>query len=250
MSVEMDAEMEMAIALGVEARPVPKTMLARAPEKTDKKQRNAKDGSLAIPSGLAGFVVAEVCQRLDIEPADLMGRARHKRISEARQLAFSVLRALDYSLSEIGRVFRRDHSSVLYGIQKFKQRTGPPGGPENGLKRVAAEIEARARKYRFAHDHNQPLRPEVFNAVRAVVHRVATSKMQTLSRDLQRSREVLAVEVVLNTYGYNAADIAHFLNKSKAQVLKNIDAYHSKGPDELRALVRKSALEIESLRGL
>lgn len=53
---------------------------------------------------------------------DLMGRRRTKTIALARQTAMYLLRSVGLSLSEIGAVFSRDHTTVLHGIAQVQQR--------------------------------------------------------------------------------------------------------------------------------
>jgi chromosomal replication initiator protein len=55
---------------------------------------------------------------------ELRGRSRRRRIVRPRQLAmFLCRRFTDASLAEIGRAFRRDHSTVIYSLEQIEMRT-------------------------------------------------------------------------------------------------------------------------------
>lgn len=53
---------------------------------------------------------------------DLIGKSRSKNIANARQIAFYLCRIiLDVPYVELGKSFRRDHSTVLYAVNKIEQ---------------------------------------------------------------------------------------------------------------------------------
>ncbi len=58
-----------------------------------------------------------------IEPEELTGNKRSKKVNRARHIAFYLCRRLtDASLIEIARAFNRnDHSTVIYGIRKIEE---------------------------------------------------------------------------------------------------------------------------------
>ena len=57
-----------------------------------------------------------------ITHADLMGKSRSKNIAYARQIAFYLCRTiLDVPYVELGKKFNKDHSTVLYAVNKIEQ---------------------------------------------------------------------------------------------------------------------------------
>lgn len=75
-------------------------------------------------------LVDAVCGRRGVTRDELCGRCRTSAVIQARQELWWQLRQHPdhhYSLSEIGRLFGRDHSTVLYGIHAYRRRQhGPP----------------------------------------------------------------------------------------------------------------------------
>lgn len=61
--------------------------------------------------------VAKVARIYGMTAKELVGPSRQRLIVVARWHAMKVLRDQHYSLATIGRVFNRDHTSVLYGLQ-------------------------------------------------------------------------------------------------------------------------------------
>lgn len=56
-----------------------------------------------------------------VDAADLRGRSREKPVASTRAAIFRAARASGKSLSEIGRYFCRDHTTVMYGVRRSKQ---------------------------------------------------------------------------------------------------------------------------------
>lgn len=51
----------------------------------------------------------------------LTEKRNHKHLVRARWQAFKVFRDAGYSLPEIGRVFGKDHTTVLHGLKRLEQ---------------------------------------------------------------------------------------------------------------------------------
>lgn len=66
--------------------------------------------------GLRPLVLA-VAAAHRVAPADMLGTGRARQPSRSRQALWVELRALGWSLPEIGAVMNRDHTTVLYGIR-------------------------------------------------------------------------------------------------------------------------------------
>ena len=70
-------------------------------------------------------IACEVADRNGISYAQMVGLQRSRLIAWARQEAYwECSRRTGASLPQIGRVFSRDHSSVLYGIREHEKRAG------------------------------------------------------------------------------------------------------------------------------
>ena len=80
-----------------------------------------------IPDALKWkFILAEVAQKHNVSVRDLCGPYRWRHYINARFEAFYRLRTeTSMSLPQIGRhVGNRDHTTVINGIKKYKQRMG------------------------------------------------------------------------------------------------------------------------------
>lgn len=64
-----------------------------------------------------------VCVKFNIEEDVLTGRGRSKTIALARHIAVLLMRdLLQLSWPELGRVFARDHTTVMLGYRALKKR--------------------------------------------------------------------------------------------------------------------------------
>ena len=73
--------------------------------------------------------IMEIGQRIadkhQISIVKLFGKRRDKVSAKARQEAYSEIYALGgYSTTAIGKIFNRDHSTIVYGIKRYKQKCG------------------------------------------------------------------------------------------------------------------------------
>ena len=60
----------------------------------------------------------EYACRLGIPFEEIMGRSRKAEVVMARQVWWWFLRDLSFGYSEIGRMFGRDHSTVIHGVNR------------------------------------------------------------------------------------------------------------------------------------
>jgi chromosomal replication initiator protein len=56
-----------------------------------------------------------------IPPSVVLSPTRTAHVARARHVAMAICRAKGMSLSEIGRAFNRDHTSVLNGLRRVQQ---------------------------------------------------------------------------------------------------------------------------------
>jgi len=58
---------------------------------------------------------------------DIYGTSRHPIVARARRRAMAVLRwSTTLSLPELGRIFNRDHTSVLTAVRKYEDELNAP----------------------------------------------------------------------------------------------------------------------------
>lgn len=82
---------------------------------------------LAIKERSAIRAIAKrVCQETGLDYSLVMGRCRETQFTQARQLIWSIAQQNGASLAQIGRVFNRDHTTIMSGIQSEKRRRGEP----------------------------------------------------------------------------------------------------------------------------
>jgi len=70
-----------------------------------------------------GRDVLLVCSdRLRIPMKTIIGKDRHKRVALARQATYYVARhTTGMSYPELGKLFHRDHTTILYGVRKIEK---------------------------------------------------------------------------------------------------------------------------------
>lgn len=56
-----------------------------------------------------------------LQREDLLGRSRKAQISRARQEAFYALRYRGWSFPRIGKLFGRDHSTIIDGFERHQR---------------------------------------------------------------------------------------------------------------------------------
>lgn len=66
-------------------------------------------------------ILDEVARAFNLDVDDVIGDSREQRIIRARKTAMAVMRELtDLSLPAIGRVFGKDHTTVMHHIESVK----------------------------------------------------------------------------------------------------------------------------------
>ncbi|WP_103173750.1 helix-turn-helix domain-containing protein [Paracoccus sp. SY] len=69
-------------------------------------------------------IAKQVCDETGMDYALVMGRCREAHICQVRHLIWAIAQQNGASLAQIGRVFNRDHTTILSGIQSEKRRRG------------------------------------------------------------------------------------------------------------------------------
>jgi hypothetical protein len=62
-------------------------------------------------------LVTELARAAGVEPADVLGRTHRAKVVRVRHEAWRRLHAMKYSTVQIGRMFDRDHTAVMYGLR-------------------------------------------------------------------------------------------------------------------------------------
>lgn len=88
-------------------------------------------------------IIKRVCTYYGISVEDLKGRSRTKPIVRPRQIAMYLSRLhTNLSLPDLGRIFDRDHSSVLSGIQRIKLELTRDPAMQYDVKRLEDDLLA------------------------------------------------------------------------------------------------------------
>ncbi|VEU78121.1 chromosomal replication initiator protein DnaA [Mycoplasmopsis columbinasalis] len=67
-------------------------------------------------------IILNACQYYKVQKKDVLGRKRRKDINNARHVAMYMIRKeLDVPLQKIGTIFNKNHSSVIYVIEKMEK---------------------------------------------------------------------------------------------------------------------------------
>lgn len=73
---------------------------------------------------VAGNVIKVVCGAANISMTVLNGRSRTNEVAYARYVCFYLLRKyLGMTLKSIGKLFNRDHSTVMWGLDVLEKET-------------------------------------------------------------------------------------------------------------------------------
>lgn len=66
-------------------------------------------------------IIQAVATEHDVDIDDLLSHRRFRNLVVARRAAFAALVDAGYSLSATGRLMRRDHTTVMYGMRKVRE---------------------------------------------------------------------------------------------------------------------------------
>lgn len=69
-------------------------------------------------------VVEAIATRTGIPAVRIVSQSRNQACVAARHWAFFELQQAGFSLTQIGRMFKKDHTTILHGIRKHISRTG------------------------------------------------------------------------------------------------------------------------------
>lgn len=90
--------------------------------KYDPAFQRARNALAAMPAAVARRIQKEVCAKTGIRLEDMLSARRGNGIATARQEAmWRIHRETTLTLTAIGRLFDRDHATVLWAIRKLDQ---------------------------------------------------------------------------------------------------------------------------------
>ena len=93
-----------------------------------------------------GSIVKEVASYFNIEVADIKGKKRTAIIKDARNMAIYLTRRItQYSTTEIGTYFDRDHSTVTHSIDKVEKEKKTNAELAQTLDTLESAIKAKAK---------------------------------------------------------------------------------------------------------
>lgn len=76
----------------------------------------------AVHTGDYDEILTAVCAALKVDYEVLMGKSRQRDISDARKIAFRLLRDVSrLTLVQIGKIFNKDHSTVVHSLNAYDE---------------------------------------------------------------------------------------------------------------------------------
>ena len=92
-------------------------------------------------------IIKAVAENFNIASSDIRGRKRTKNIAWPRQVAMYIINHLgEYSMNEIGNEFGKDHTTVIYAIQKVEDSIKSNPTIEPMIQKIEAEIKEASEK--------------------------------------------------------------------------------------------------------
>jgi hypothetical protein len=103
-----------------------------------------------IPKPVAHqFVLYTVAEAFGVTKDEMIGPIRTNRLVEPRQIAMFLLReVLEYSWTQVGNVFRRDHTTAIHGYRRCEQQRRTGTGHSKTIDQLEDLIRCRLGKPR------------------------------------------------------------------------------------------------------
>ena len=97
---------------------------------------------LSKPVLNADMILSEVAAFYKIKYDKLIGKSRPKNIAYPRQIAMYLCREmLDLSFSQIGKIFNRDHTTVLYAYEKIYTEIASDYNLKENIKEIKSHLQ-------------------------------------------------------------------------------------------------------------
>ena len=92
-------------------------------------------------------IIKAVAEYFNISSGDIRGRKRTKNIAWPRQIAMYIINHLgEYSMNEIGNEFGKDHTTVIYAIQKVEDSIKSNPTLEPIIQKIEASLKEASEK--------------------------------------------------------------------------------------------------------
>ncbi len=92
-------------------------------------------------------IIKAVAEYFNISSSDIRGRKRTKNIAWPRQIAMYIIDHLgEYSMNEIGNEFGKDHTTVIYAIQKVEDSIKSNPMLEPTIQKIEASVKEASEK--------------------------------------------------------------------------------------------------------
>ena len=69
-------------------------------------------------------ITREVCEEAEIPVCLVLGPGRDAHLCRVRETIYDIATRHGFSLTQIGRVFQRDHTTVMSGLRNIRKRRG------------------------------------------------------------------------------------------------------------------------------
>ena len=92
-------------------------------------------------------ILGAISRRSRITIDSLLGPRKDAKAAHARQLAMLIMRETqpNMSLTDIGRYFRRDHTTIIHGIRAARKRIRMPGNGGRQYREICLELGVEPR---------------------------------------------------------------------------------------------------------
>lgn len=90
------------------------------------------------------YIMEEVCKYYNVDERAVLSNRRHSSLVGARQTAMYIIRSMtDLSLQKLGDFFQRDHSTVMYNVEKVEQQRQKDSALDAQIKTIMENIKNR-----------------------------------------------------------------------------------------------------------
>ncbi|WP_456369816.1 chromosomal replication initiator protein DnaA [Thermodesulfatator atlanticus] len=121
---------------------VARSSLLREPITLALAQELVQEIAPKTPALTKDFIVDLVCKHFRVSREELFSRKREKKIAFPRQVAMYLCRRFtDESLQSIGKLFNRDHATVVYAVKNIDKKISQPGSLKYQIEYLCREIE-------------------------------------------------------------------------------------------------------------
>lgn len=88
------------------------------------------------PENICRSIGNKVCDCYSIQIDDLMTNSRHRHLVEPRQMIMKILKDKGISHTQIGRFFRKDHTTSIYSVTSIENRLSTEPDLKDAFNRI------------------------------------------------------------------------------------------------------------------